>query len=103
MGCLLSRKEAGGIAIREYHALGLPVLAPDTGGAPEHTIPEASVLIPPEAEAEFIAKKILLLEKDREYLSRLKRSAWEKRRTVLWHETVNKIERIIRNVEKPLH
>ena len=47
IGCLLSRAEAGGIALREYHALGLAVIGPNTGGATEHMIPDASIAIEP--------------------------------------------------------
>ncbi|CAN5309307.1 glycosyltransferase family 4 protein [soil metagenome] len=45
VGCLLSRAEAGGISLREYHALGLAVFGTTAGGAPEHADPEASWLL----------------------------------------------------------
>ncbi len=87
VGCLLSRAEAGGIALREYHALGLAVLGTEAGGAPEHAIPEASKLVPVAADAEAIARSLLELEVDR---PRLRRSARELRRSATWEATIDR-------------
>ena len=95
VGCLLSRAEAGGIALREYHALGLAVLAPDTGGAPEHALSGASILISPEADSTQIAKQISALERSSERLFRLKATAWKQRHSVLWQATAEKINNIM--------
>ena len=91
VGCLLSRKEAGGIALREYHAMGLPVIAPDTGGAPEHTISGAAIFFSPEAEPRRIAEQIMSLALDRASLWRLRETAWRKRHKALWPETVQTV------------
>jgi glycosyltransferase involved in cell wall biosynthesis len=91
VGCLLSRAEAGGIAFREYHALGLAVIGTDTGGAPEHTLPQASVLVSPDATIEEIAATLLELERDESRLARLRDAAWAQRHTVSWAETVRQI------------
>jgi len=94
VGCLLSRVEAGGIALREYHALALVVLGPDTGGAPEHMIPGASVAISPEATADDIAETLLALERRSSSFEELLSVAWEQRRTALWEESMRQIQRI---------
>ncbi|HEX8847117.1 MAG TPA: glycosyltransferase family 4 protein [Pyrinomonadaceae bacterium] len=91
VGCLLSRVEAGGIALREYHALGLISLGADTGGAPEHMIAGASVTVPTGANDEEIANTLLNLERDPSRLNNLRMAAWEKRRSALWDESVRQI------------
>lgn len=88
VGCLLSRAEAGGIAIREYHALGLAVLGTDTGGAPEHMLPAASLALPIEAGTEQIAEQFLVLERDRARLLGMREAAWRQRHSCLWAATV---------------
>lgn len=92
VGCLLSRAEAGGIAFREYHALGLAVIATDTGGVAEHTLPQASVLVSPDATIEKIAATLLELERDETRLAALRAAAWRQRHTVSWAETVRRIK-----------
>lgn len=61
VGCLLSRYEAGGIALREYQALGLPVIGPATGGAPEHMLERTSIQVDPNASDEEIATALFSL------------------------------------------
>jgi len=91
VGCLLSRAEAGGIAIREYHALGLAVAGTAAGGSPEHALPEASVMVPVEADDEAVAATIISIERDREALARMRRAAWENRYSVTWDATAQNI------------
>lgn len=90
-GCLLSRAEAGGIALREYHALGLVVLGTDAGGAPDQLIPEASVVVPRAATNQEIAQILLDLERDTARRAQLTRVAWDRRRSALWPESVRQI------------
>lgn len=92
IGCLLSREEAGGIALREYHALGLPVLGTNTGGAPEHMLPDASVTVSVDATAEEISETLLSLEGDPTRLAELRNKAWQQRRLASWPETVRRIQ-----------
>lgn len=92
IGCLVSRAEAGGIALREYHAVGLPTLATDAGGAPEHAIPEASVRVPAAGSAEDVAQVIEGLVSDRARLARLKETAWKMRHEALWSRTIQRIQ-----------
>jgi glycosyltransferase involved in cell wall biosynthesis len=92
VGCLFSRAEAGGIAFREYHSLGLAVLGTDVGGSPEHLIPEASIPVSAAATNEEIATTILRLEKDKSLLTRLRESAWQLRHSVLWQDSVQQIQ-----------
>ncbi|HEV2916052.1 MAG TPA: glycosyltransferase family 4 protein [Pyrinomonadaceae bacterium] len=91
VGCLLSRAEAGGIALREYHALGLVVLGTDAGGAAEHMIPGASIAVSARASVEEIASKLLELEREPSRLLELKSAAWLTRRLALWDTTVDRI------------
>jgi glycosyltransferase involved in cell wall biosynthesis len=91
LGCLLSRAEAGGIAFREYHALGLPVIGTDTGGAPDHMLPGASVLVAAQATDEEIAATITELEKDSSRLYELRATAWRTHRLALWEHSVDQI------------
>ena len=91
LGCLLSRLEAGGIALREFHALGLPVIGPATGGSPEHMLPEASIQVAPEASDNAIADILVQLCNDRSVLARMREHAWNRRHEALWDATVAKI------------
>jgi glycosyltransferase involved in cell wall biosynthesis len=91
VGCLLSRTEAGGIALREYHALGLVVLGTDSGGAPEHMIPNASIVVPVRANEDKIASILLALETDTEQRAKLQSTAWRNRHNALWEKSVSQI------------
>jgi len=88
MGCLLSRAEAGGIGLREFHALGLAVLGPDVGGAPDHAIAGASLLVRPEATDEAIAALLVDLARQPERVEALRAASWTQRRDALWETTV---------------
>lgn len=92
VGCLLSRAEAGGMVLREYHALGLAVLGTDAGGAVEHMIPEASVTIKTQADDEEVASVLLELARETEQLRKLRAAAWTRRHLVLWVESVSQIQ-----------
>ena len=91
VGCLLSRAEAGGIVLREFHALGLPVIGPAVGGAPEHMFREASIQVAPEASDDAIADILVHLCNDRSALARMREHAWNHRHEALWDATVAKI------------
>lgn len=99
LGCLLSRAEAGGMAFREYHALGLPVLGTSVGGAPEHMIAEASIAVPADAGDERIAETLLDLQKDATEFARLREAAWRHHRSALWDKTVQQIRQIMKRDE----
>lgn len=94
VGCLLSRYEAGGIALREYHAVGLPVIGPDTGGATEHMIDEASVAVRPDARDEDVADVIEAVSDDRE-LGRLTDAAWRRRSEASWAAAIAAIRPLL--------
>lgn len=88
LGCMLSRAEAGGIALREFHALGLPVIGPDVGGARDHMIDGASIAVPPAATPEEIAEILFRLGSDRRRLSTMSAVAWNRRAETLWAHSV---------------
>jgi len=88
VGCLLSRAEAGGIGLREFHALGLAVIGPDVGGSPDHALTDAAILIKPEAGDQFIADVIVGLDHDRDRVAQMKALSWARRSEVLWAATV---------------
>lgn len=88
VGCLLSRAEAGGMVLREYHALGLIVLGTAVGGSPEHMFADAGMAFAPDANADQIAAWLIQLATDHGYYSQLRRTAWERRQQATWLETV---------------
>lgn len=103
VGCLLSRAEAGGIALREYVALGLMVLGPDSGGAPEYVLPQTSFLVSPQAPDEQIAAELLKLEADPARLETLRALAWQHRRSGLWDESVRQLQTVWLHSEMRSH
>ena len=95
VGCLLSRAEAGGIALCEFVRLGLPTIAPDTGGSPELVVPGASTLVSPTASDAEIGAAILALARDKDRLNAQKRLAWTERRRADWSETARKFGELL--------
>lgn len=91
VGCLLSREEAGGIALREFHAVGLPVIASQTGGVPEHVIPEAAILVPTEESPEAIANRLIEMHWNRDSVWKLAIEARHRRESVMWPAAVRKM------------
>ena len=91
VGCLLSRAEAGGISLREFHALGLAVIHPIVGGSPEHALSGASIGVGPNMNNTDIAKILVRLFNDRLLLGELKAKSWEMRNSMLNSHTVNLI------------
>jgi glycosyltransferase involved in cell wall biosynthesis len=91
LGCLLSRSEAGGIGLLEYHALGLAVLGPLTGGTPEGAIDGASILCSPAMPDEEIADLLLSLDRDRSRVEQMRAISWAQRRTVLWENSLSQL------------
>jgi glycosyltransferase involved in cell wall biosynthesis len=91
LGCLLSRAEAGGIVLREFHALGLPVIGPAIGGSPDHMFPGASIPVPPDAPDEAIGDILVRLCKDRSALEQMRERAWNSRHEALWDATCRRI------------
>jgi len=89
VGCLLSRYEAGGIALREYHSVGLAVIGPDTGGAPEHMIDGGSVALAPDASDEEVGDTILQLASDPHMLSTMSSTSWERRQDASWSSAIS--------------
>ena len=88
VGCLLSRAEAGGIGLREYHALGLAVLGPDVGGSPDHVLHEAAVLVRPEASEAEVAALLSGLAADHERVDAMREVSWRRRDEVSWGHAV---------------
>jgi len=94
IGCLLSRVEAGGMALREYQALGLVTIGPNTGGATEHMIEGASVAVSPAETTENIANLLLQLDRNNSKFQRLRGNAWTMRRKALWEHSVAQMRSI---------
>jgi len=95
VGCLLSHAEAGGIAISEYHALGLAVLGTTAGGAPEHCIEGASWLVEPGQSAGDIAERLRSLAGDRDEVERARRLAWASRESALWSASLVRLDAVL--------
>lgn len=96
VGCLLSRAEAGGIGLREYHALGLAVLGPDVGGSPDHVLAGAAVLVRPDIGEEGIAELLLDLASDRDRVDAMRAESWRRRDEVSWDRAAAALAQILR-------
>ena len=92
---LLSRAEFGGMALREYLALGLPILGPDVGGAPEHASRTASILVAPNASPMEIAEHLIVLARRDETYQRLHTAAQQQANQALWSNSLQRIAAII--------
>jgi glycosyltransferase involved in cell wall biosynthesis len=84
LGMTLSHWEPGGIATREFHALGVPTLVSNVCGAAEHQLAEAGLLLPAHAVAHDVAATLLQLP---ERLETLRGAAWELRRQATYQGT----------------
>lgn len=97
IGCLLSRAEAGGICLREFHALGLAVMYSNVGGSPEHVIPNASIEIPLSMNEFEIGEKLFFLYKNKDEVLKLKKISMNNSETMLWSTTVHNIQKLLTN------
>jgi glycosyltransferase involved in cell wall biosynthesis len=95
VGCLLSRAEAGGIGLREYHSLGLAVIGPDVGGSPDHVIREAAVLVSPDAADEEIAGLLAELAGDPVRVAAMREVSRLRRAEVGWPTTVSRLREVL--------
>ena len=95
VGCLLSRAEAGGMCLREFHALGLAVIAPDVGGSPDHTLADATHLVKPGASDAEIAALLLHLAAHRAEVTALRARSWAARESALWPAAVGQLARLL--------
>lgn len=95
VGCLLSRAEAGGMSLREFHALGLAVIGPRVGGSPDHVISEAAELFAPDDGDEAIANLLLRWSRERNEVQRRRETSWARRHDVLWAASVEKLRPIL--------
>ncbi|MEY2703630.1 MAG: hypothetical protein RLY43_2269 [Bacteroidota bacterium] len=95
LGCLLSKAEAGGICLREFHALGLAVMYSEVGGSPEHVIGEASIGISANMSIEEIGETLIYYSNNREKINSLKVNSINNSSTMLWSSTVSLINDII--------
>jgi glycosyltransferase involved in cell wall biosynthesis len=90
VGCLLSRAEAGGMVLREYHALGLVVMGTTVGGAPEHMFPDVGRAFAPAALPADIAAWLVDLVRRPSELARLRERAWACRERATWDVSVRR-------------
>lgn len=96
VGVLLSHAEAGGIALREFCRLGLPVIGPDVGGAREYVCPGAAVLVGPHEGARAIAEIIKGLAQNPERLLAMQQTAFAARHRASWDHAVEDLFDILR-------
>jgi glycosyltransferase involved in cell wall biosynthesis len=88
VGFLLSRAEAAGLSLREFHALGIPTVGTDVGGIRDMLIPGASVCLPGDASDDMIAEAVVRMRRDPEWFAGLRTAAWHRRRDALWPAAV---------------
>jgi len=91
IGCLFSLAEAGGICLREFHAVGMAVIAPNVGGSPDHADKESAKFIKPDDSVEYIAKIIFNLHYDRNILSIMHQSSLANSEKMLWKYSIKKM------------
>jgi glycosyltransferase involved in cell wall biosynthesis len=94
VGCLLSKAEAGGIAYREYHALGLLVIGTSVGGTEDHMIRGCSIRLRRDITAERLADVIISLEADRTKFAEMRRTAWMNRNSARWSHSIRQLKKI---------
>ncbi len=95
VGCLLSRAEAGGNSLREYHAVGLAVLGTTAGGAADQTLPAATWLVAPDEPVTAVAERLRALAADPAGVQARKDAAWAARERVLWPETLRGVAALL--------
>ena len=94
VGCLLSYAEAGGMCLREFHALGLAVIAPDVGGSPDHALDAAACLVGPAASNTEIADLLIRLARDRALVQTMQAASWAQRARMQWPASVQGLARL---------
>lgn len=98
VGCLLSSKEAGGFSLLEFARLGIPTIAPDTGGAPEYTVAGATSLIAPEADDATVAAAITALAADDARFAAQRQAAWDGRLWADWRRCAREVGAVLSRV-----
>lgn len=99
VGCLLSRAEAGGISLREFHACGLAVIGPDVGGSPDHVIDESAILVDHAATDEQVADILMQLDSDRDRVAKMKQVSFERRHDMTWEPVIRRIAELLNGAE----
>ncbi|MDB5696762.1 MAG: hypothetical protein JWN21_2305 [Sphingomonas bacterium] len=94
VGCLLSRAEFGGMAQREYAALGLAAIGPAVDGAPEHAGPGA-LLVAADATPADIAALLVDLARRGDAYHRLRDAAWAARDEASWANAARRLHAIV--------
>jgi len=95
IGCLLSRAEAGGIGLREFHSLGLAVIGPDVGGSPDHVLPGAATLVSPIESDEEVATLISEFVADRDRVRLMRTLSWQNREEMSWDTSIRRLSAIM--------
>ncbi|MEO1188136.1 MAG: glycosyltransferase family 4 protein, partial [Pseudomonadota bacterium] len=95
VGCLLSEAEAGGISLREFGRFGLPVIAPNVGGAKEYVVPGAAQLFDETATDDRIADVIHQLASNREWRENMKQAAQSQKSAARWDPAITQIREIM--------
>ena len=99
VGCLLSRQEFSAIVLREYLALGLVVVGPDTGGCRDLMLDDASVAVSPTASDDEIADALVRVS-DPTLFDRIKQAAWRSRGTATWDAAVARLGDIVADAKE---
>ena len=92
LGVLLSRAEAGGMVMREYHFCGIPTIHTIVGGAPEHSIYPGTFGVNLDSEPTEIAAVIARFIDDKKYHSFMKQKAKDLAYRSTWESTINKFK-----------
>jgi glycosyltransferase involved in cell wall biosynthesis len=95
IGCLLSRAEAAGIAVREYAALGLATFLTDAGGLQEMTDRGATIQVPALVSAGEVAEFLQRLDRDRARVDEMRAVAFNTRSQALWPASLRRMADIL--------
>lgn len=82
-----SFKEGWGITVIEANACGVPVIASDVSGLRDSVVNRKTGFLTPYGDSEGIAKKIILLSKNRKLSDELSKNAIEWSRRFSWDES----------------
>ncbi len=97
VGCLLSRAEAGGNCLREFHATGLAVLGTSAGGAGEQVIADAAWLVAPDESVDEVADRLRHLAGAPDEVAARKARSWAQRTDALWPATLADVDAVLRS------
>ena len=94
LGILMSRAEAGGMALREFGLFGIPTISTRVGGIEDHVSKKTGLIIDGKDEETLVinlTRKIEKYYKNRLELNQLKKNASDSMDDYNWQKSLEKI------------